>query len=502
MSSVTLADVFVGLATRWSDRTALISPSLNLSYSELIGRAARTARELRSRDIVAGTNVGIAICDGAENVVCMIAIWMLGATAVPIDFRTTSGERKSLSREFDIRAILEDRQMLDAGYRSILVDSNWTALIARHEASPVWPHRSRAAALISLTSGTTDQSVGIILDHEGALLRSICDLSLAYGDCLLNPLPLSYSASRSHTFSALLHGSSVFFPPAPFSTEELANTIMARRVTSVCAVPTILRSFLQHFRSRSAPLFFTLDALYCLGAPMRAEEKLRAKQILSKYFVEDYGTSLAGRISSLHGADLDQRPDSVGRVMPYVALEIVDSNDGALPVGEAGIIRVRAPGMARGIYGATSRASGDKLIDGWAYPGDIGVMDDTGFLRLLGRASDLIIRDSINVHPSEVELIIAAHEGVHEVVVVGFEKLHEGQEVAAFIVPSGNLSEANLVAHCRTFLSPDKRPSKFVFLKELPRNANGKVSRVRLRQQIEQSFGWREVPSRASPEEH
>jgi long-chain acyl-CoA synthetase len=487
LNSVTLADVFVGLAKRWGDRPAVLSPHLNLSYCELIARAARTARELRSREIVAGTKIGFAIQDGAEAIVGMIAVWMLGGTAVPIDFRTTSLERRLLAAEFDLDVIIEDCRMPDAGYRSILVGSDWTSLISRHKGYPIWPSRNWAAALISLTSGTTDKPVGIILDHEGALLRSICDLSLAYGDCLLNPLPLSYSASRSHTFSALLHGSSVFFHPTLFSTEELADTIVARRVTSVCAVPTILRSFLQHFRSRSTPLFFNLKSLYCLGAPMRAEEKLRAKQILSKYFVEDYGTSLAGRISSLHGADLEQRPDTVGRVMPYVALEIVDPDDVPLPLGEAGVIRVRAPGMARGVYGATTRASGDKLIDGWAYPGDIGLLDDKGFLRLLGRTSDLIIRGNVNIHPSEVEHVIAGHEGVYEVVVVGFEKLPGGQEIAAFVVPSDNLTETELIAHCRAHLSPDKTPRKIVFLKELPRNASGKVSRAELRRQIEQS---------------
>jgi acyl-CoA synthetase (AMP-forming)/AMP-acid ligase II len=144
--------------------------------------------------------------------------------------------------------------------------------------------------------------------------------------------------------------------------------------------------------------------------------------------------------------------------------------------------------MARGVYGEATRVSGDKLIDGWAYPGDIGSMDDRGFLRILGRTSDLIIRGSVNVNPSEVEHVIAGHEGVHEVVVVGFDKLPEGQEIAAFVVPSGNLTETALVAHCRARLSPDKRPRKYVFLKELPRNANGKVSRAELRRQIEQSL--------------
>lgn len=115
--------------------------------------------------------------------------------------------------------------------------------------------------------------------------------------------------------------------------------------------------------------------------------------------------------------------------------------------------------------------TGDKLKEGWAYPGDIGTIDEGGFLRLLGRTSDLIIRGGVNVHPSEVEAAIAEHEGVREVAVVGFANLPEGEEIAAFVVPSGNLTEASLVAHCRARLSSDKRPRKFAFVTKLPRNA-------------------------------
>ena len=105
-------------------------------------------------------------------------------------------------------------------------------------------------------------------------------------------------------------------------------------------------------------------------------------------------------------------------------------------------------------------------------------------MRLLGRSSDLIIRGGVNVHPSEVEAAIGELAGVREVAVVGFTKLPEGQEIAAFVVGE-DLTEAALVAHCRVRLSPDKRPRRFLFVKDLPRNANGKITRAELRQQLE-----------------
>ena len=122
MNSVRLTDVFMGLAARWGSRTAVVSPQLNLSYSELVARAARSARELRRNGIGPGNRVVITLADSGEAVVMMIALWMLGATAVPLDFRSSAGERGKLSGEFDLLAVIEDQQEPGSSYASVLVD--------------------------------------------------------------------------------------------------------------------------------------------------------------------------------------------------------------------------------------------------------------------------------------------------------------------------------------------------------------------------------------------
>ena len=482
-----LADVFVGLASRWPDRKAILSPHLTLSFGQLTARAAQSAKELRSRGIRPGANVGICIRDNAETLVLMIAIWMLGATAVTIDFRTNLAEQAVLAKEFDLIAILKDRQSAAEGYDPILIDASWSDVICGHDATPLWRNEERRAApaFISLTSGTTGRPLGVVVDHDRALLRFIFDLSQRFGPTLLNPLSLSFSASCIHTFSAMLRGSAVCFHPILFSPQQLADAIVATQATSVCTVPSIIRNLLEVFGQRSNPLFGSLEALYCFGAPMSPEEKMQAKAFLCKNLIQEYGSSLSGRISALSGSDLDTHLDTVGRVLPLVALEIVDADDKVLRSGEVGTIRVRSPAMARALYAENTRPSGDQLKEGWAYPGDIGTVDEGGFLRLLGRTSDLIIRGGVNVHPSEVEAAISEHVGVREVAVVGFAKWPEGEEIAAFVVPSGNLTEASLVAHCRARLSSDKRPRKFAFVTELPRNASGKISREKLRQNLD-----------------
>jgi long-chain acyl-CoA synthetase len=485
LNSVNLSDVFVGMAARWQHRPAIISENLNLSYAELVIRAAQSARELRARDIGAGINVGIALRDNAESLVFMIALWMLGATAVPMDFRTTAAERNLLAQEFDLAAIIVDRDFQASGYAPISIGDSWTDDIARHEGRPVHTseHQQAVPAFISLTSGTTGRAKGIVIGHERMLLRSMFDAEQIEGP-LLNPLPLSFSASRTHVFSALLQGASVNFYPLLFSTQQLADSILAGEVKSLCAVPTIIRNLFELFGEPSTPALATLGAIYCFGAPMSAEEKLRAKRFLCDHFVQVYGASICGRISTLSGADLEARPDSVGRVLPHITLQLVDADDNPVPSGEAGMIRLRSPGMAQCIYGGGEPGSGDSFKAGWAYPGDIGALDDGGILHLLGRGSDLIIRGGVNVHPSEVETAIAELAGVREVAVVGFTKLPEGQEIAAFVV-GDDVTEAALVAHCRVRLNPDKRPRRFLLVKDLPRNVNGKINRAELRQQLE-----------------
>ena len=486
MNPVNLADVFVGMADRWRDRPAVISTSLTLSYTGLAARAAQTARELRARGIAAETNVGIALRDNAETLVLMIALWMLGATAVPMDFRANAAERSQLAKEFDLTAIVADRGIEASGYEHIQIDAAWGELIARHDAAPIFPgEKQAAAAFISLTSGTTGRPKGIVIDHERMLLRSAFDASERLSGAMLDPLPLSFSASRTHAFAALLQGWPVNFYPVLFSAQQLADTLRSGEVKSLCAVPTVIRNLFELIGEPPSPAFSELDAIFCFGAPMAPAEKIRAKRTLCDNFVQVYGATTCGRISTLSGADLEAHPDSLGRVLPHIVMQMVDEEDRPLPAGEPGIIRLRCPGMAQRVYGASGMSAGDGFKDGWAYPGDIGAIDAHGLLHLLGRTSDVIIRGGANVHPSEVERVIEECEGVADVAVVGFTKLPEGEEIAAFIVRSRELTEAALDAHCRTRLAPDKRPRKFVFVPDLPRNANGKVLRTELRKQLE-----------------
>jgi acyl-CoA synthetase (AMP-forming)/AMP-acid ligase II len=215
------------------------------------------------------------------------------------------------------------------------------------------------------------------------------------------------------------------------------------------------------------------------------EDKLLAKTALCDHFFEQYSSSISGRITELAGEDLLMRAETVGRVLPHVNLQIVDHAGEIVPAGTPGIIRVRSPTMASAIYGGGERTTGDRLKDGWAYTGDVGAVDEEGFLTLHGREADVIVRSGVNIHPSEIEAAISAIPGVREAIVVGFAAPREGEEIAAFVVTDGTVNEATIGGRLRSVLAQDRHPRKLVIVDSLPRNANGKVVRAELRARLE-----------------
>ena len=489
MANVNLADVFVGLANRLSDQPAIVSAKTSLSYADIVARASMSARALRAMDIAPGNNVGIATAEAADAIVLMVALWMLGATAVPIDFRAKRSERAALANDFDLVAILEGRRTLGEGnYRSIIVDASWNDRIGEHDSKPLIDDRPRAPAIISLTSGTTGKPMGLVLEHERFYLQVLFTFGVELvnpGPRMLSAIPISFPASRNRALNRLFAGGTVFFHPPLFSAEELTDAVLTNKATCIFTVPTVIRGLLDIHGKRTSPLFSDVSAMVCGGAPISAEEKVQARAVLCEHYLELFGSSVTGVISALHAEDIDARPETVGRVLPNVALQIVDNEDQELPAGEAGAIRLRSPGMANAIYGGEARDSGDRIKDGWIYTGDLGMLDDGGFLTLLGRSSDMIIRGGVNVHPGEVEAVISELPGVRDVAVIGFAAAREGEEIAAFVVADDGVTEAGIAAHCLTRLSANSRPRKFVMLKQIPRNPNGKIIRTALREQLE-----------------
>lgn len=475
-----LADAFIALADRWPDRPAVLSPDTSLTFSQLVSRASRIAELLKRRGIGGGDRVGIAQTNTTNAFLLMLATWLCGATALVVDFRTRAPERKKLADGLGLKFFVEDRPGPGAdSYAAVRSDEAWADEETRVTPSPVpTTELANPIAVIGVSSGTSGLPQPVALSHSCLYTRAalvVTSPQWVRGCRLMVTAPLSFTATRMTVLSCLLDGGSVYFAPILISSEELAETIASSQATAMLTVPATVRG-LMGLAGSGAPLFPSLAYLNSCGAPMPAAEKIAARQALTPGFLENYGSTMAGMLTVLESKDIDAHGNSVGRPLPHVRVQIVDSQDRPLPSGEVGAIRARTPGVGQPLSlgsGEDERTS-DLLIDGWIYPGDIGVLED-GFLKIVGRSSDMIVRGGAKVYPSEVEGVLAAHEAVAEVAVVGWPDQKLGEEVAAFVVLRSSAQPQDIMAYCRSKLHPDKQPRQVFIVDALPRNANGKL---------------------------
>lgn len=486
---VSLSDMLLGCARRYGERIALSDEDRKLSFSQLVSEAAQLAHVLRAEEIGPGAQVGLALRDNIDVLVTMTALWMLDAVAVQLDFRSRVDDRSRLAASFDLVAIIEDRVLPGAAYRAI--DLRQAVPLARSK--PTTPPAEAQAgdfpALISLTSGTTGEPIGMVTSHRALAARFLAySIEGPYPSLsrFLNAYPLSFSASRNHTLGNLLRGNEVIFHPPTFAASELIEAAQRLAPGFMFAVPATVRDMLDVVGKPATPALPSLSMLYCGGSGMPTADKLDAAAYLSAGFSHCFSSTTTGTVSILGGADLQARPETEGRILPSVRAEIVDAEGNVLPPGEIGALRARSPGAVDAIYKDRDRTGGDRIRDGWGYTGDLGTIDADGYLTIRGRTSDMIIRGGANVYPAEVEAVISRLAGVIDVAVTGFADRVLGEEIAAFVVVKPGLGEAELMAHCRTQLPPDKRPRRFVLLDALPRNPNGKVLKRELRATLEE----------------
>jgi acyl-CoA synthetase (AMP-forming)/AMP-acid ligase II len=476
-----LADAFTALASRWPARPAVLSPDTSLTFSQLVDRAARIAELLKRRGIGTGDRVGIAQTNTTQAFLLMLGAWLCGATALVIDFRTRAPERKKLADSLDLKFFVEDRPGPGAGsYEAVRSDGAWAEEEARASPSTVpVTALDNPIAVIGVSSGTSGLPQPVALSHSCLYTRAalvVTSPQWVRASRLIVTAPLSFTATRMNVLSCLLDGGCVYFAPILISSEQLAESLLRTQATAMLTVPATVRG-LMGLAGSVTPLFPAMQYLMCCGAPMAAAEKVAARQALTPGFLENYGSTMAGMLALLESKDIEAHGNSVGRPLPHVRVQIVDGQDRPLPAGEVGAIRARTPGVGEPMSlgsGADERTS-DLLIDGWIYPGDLGTLGDDGFLKIVGRSSDMIIRGGAKVYPSEVEGVLAEHAAVAEVAVVGWPDQKLGEEVAAFVVLRTSAQPQDILAYCRSKLHPDKQPRQVFIIEALPRNANGKL---------------------------
>ncbi len=342
-------------------------------------------------------------------------------------------------------------------------------------------------AVILYTSGTTGQMKGVALSHRNlhSNARAAAALNeLPREDWSLAVLPLSHSYGLMLMNAGNLLGSrSVLL--RWFNPEEVLSTIEKFRVRSMACVPTMFVYLLDY---AGAERYDTSSMVYwgSGAAPLPLEIVEPFEKKFGGRILEGYGLTEAAPLVSAHRLSMDRRLGSVGRPVPGVEVKILDDDDREVPVGEAGEICLRSPGVMLGYYRMPEETA-KTVRNGRLHTGDVGRLDADGYLYIIERKKDLIIRGGFNIYPREVEEVLYAHPKVAEAGVVGMPDPLMGEEVLAFVIlKAGQEATAEeLMAFCTQKLAKFKCPKQVRFVDSLPKNAIGKILKKELRKLIQ-----------------
>jgi acyl-CoA synthetase (AMP-forming)/AMP-acid ligase II len=453
-------------AERTPTAPALIAADHITTWRELDELADRAADGLARIGAHHGDIVALSAGNTPATLAMMFGMSRAGVTVLPINPMNSASEIAF--------------QLADSGAK-LLLSPETTPVEAVIDAGRPNPTQAdideNAPFWVRFTSGTTGKPRCYSVSHRAiSLLAQQLAMELNYrsDDRMLVNAPLAHAAFAFAAAMVVVGGS---MRVSTFDAESIWNECDEQGITQLLMVPTMLAMALDNEGSAAAVRRIALT-----GSELPAALRRRATQRFPAIdLTVMYGASELGMVTALHGHEVAGHGGSVGLARFGYSIRILDDDGNDLPRGEIGTIYVQGPSMGDGFIGSVP-APPNVVRNGWVTPGDMGYLDEDGFLYLADRRSDLIISGGLNVYPAEVENALLDVQGVREVAVVGLPDEKWGQRVTAVIV--GDVSVDILEAHCRTVLARYKIPRRFEFVETLPKSPTGKLLRRSVRDNV------------------
>jgi fatty-acyl-CoA synthase len=512
-----LAHTLTQAALKWPEKTALVFEGRRWSYAQWNRLVNKTAQAFRAAGIGKGDRVAILTYNLPEQVTAFYALMKIGAIPVPINYRLAANEVKYIIDDSRARILMfeealrapveaiKDRIGVEklvyvgtkpADREILFEDFIGPGAEGEPEADVGW----HDPAFIMYTSGTTGRPKGVVrshlADYMGGLFMSV-ECGFRQGDVILNNKPLFHIAQLQLQFIPFVQNAATNVLTRGFDVHETLSVVGAERVTVLHGVPTQMVMMVAAELSK-----YDLSSLRCgfFGGQTLANDVTRkCMALFPNYFGNVYGSTEALMVSC---CDYRQHPDKLGSVgKASLGMEVrVIRADGRHPddlckPGEIGQLITRGPSLLTEYFGLPERTVA-AFSNGWFLSGDAAVLTEEGFITVMGRMDHTIKSGGENIHPAEVEDALFRHSGIANAAVVGLPSRMWGQVVCAAIIRRDPALTAEILDRfCRD--SPDladfKRPRHYFFVDEIPANPTGKVERGKLKEQLSEKIGGREL---------
>ncbi len=501
-----IARILEASVERYPDHTALVFEEQKWTYSEWYDRVSRFAQALSDLGIRPSDRVAFYVSTSEHSVTTYFACQMIGAVAVPLNFRLSPGEAAHVIRDSGARILVYGRHLIENtakiaaqihsvhDYICCAYDAqnvpeghlHFDTLVNeteyRNEPRPV-PAGTDVSALV-YTSGTTGRPKGVIHSHSNDIaiaMNCVMEYGLSHRDTALHIAPLYHVGGMQAYFlpHLMVGGTNVVL--GRYEAEKTLETIASERITTLFAVPTQIQEMLFHPQFKDYDTS-SLRMITTGGAAISSATMSRVIEEFCPNIFNGYGMTEASLTLVLHPEDGLRKLGSCGKPTLISECRVIANGTDTppsdmLPAGEIGQLIVRGPQAMSGYWNNPFETS-KKLKAGWIYTGDLFSKDDEGFYYYHGRADDMIISGGENIYPREVEEVLYGCPGVQEAAVIGLPDEKWGQVVTAYVVAADpDLTAEMIDAFCKSSddLAPYKRPKKFVFMDALPTNPSGKV---------------------------
>lgn len=530
----TLVDMLEKTAQRFGDSRALIFLNCRMTYSELLDQASRLGRAMARLGIRPGQRVAIQLPTMPQTVIAYYAALMIGAEVVLTNPLYTLREIEHQWKDADCKlAIVADfiwDQKIRDHRAKLPVENFIIASIPEYlrfplnvlapfklkkQDPPVWAkvksqkgvHLFRklidateeqaprpdldleGIAVLQYTGGTTGVSKGAILTH-GNLSANVQQINAWFTglepgrEVILVCLPLFHVFGMTVGMNwAVSTGAAMVLMPNPRDFDSLVNNIAKHRVTLFPGVPALFNGLnnypgIEHFDVSS------VKACFSGSAPIPIDVLERFEKLTGARIVEGFGMSETSPVATVNPLNGTRKIGTVGIAVSDTDLKVVDPSDPSIdmPVGKEGELVLRGPQVTRGYWNRQDETD-ETIIDGWLHTGDLAVLDEDGYVRIVGRKKDMISAGGFKVFPDEVDAVLMAHSHILEAATIGVPDERRGETVKSFIVlqPGKQLTSEEVEAHCRKELASYKIPREIEFLDELPKSSVMKVLRRKLR---------------------